>query len=589
MSHTSFHQSLTFDDFLDQQNALLANTTFVVVDLETTGGRTSDSGITEIGAVKVQGGNTLGEFQTFVNPGMPIPAFISVLTGITDQHVAHAPHTAAAVASFLEFAGFGPGKDAPVLVAHNAPFDVGFLKAACTSHNFAWPQPRVLDTVTLARRILRNDEVRNRKLGTLAEYFHSEVTPNHRALDDARATVHVLHGLIERLGNLGVDTFEALTQFNGQATEKRRRKRHLADDVPSGPGVYVFNDLNNRPLYVGKSKDMRKRVMSYFTAAETRGRMNHMVELAHSITAISCSTDLEACVRELRMINELKPRFNIRSRNPERTTFVGLTAERFPRLSIVRNPNIHDETRSLIGPFRSREVAQNAIDAIHDVLPLRQCTPRLTSAARGPACALLEMGKCLGPCLDGSITDPYDDVVTNARSVMRIDPSPVVNALSEKLANLARAERFEEASVTRDRVDSLSSGVHRAALIRTLQEIPELVAAAPTHTGGWEIHVIRNGWLAGAAHAPHGKDPRPVVEACVQAAATYLDEVPLVSETEMLISWLASGTTRMVRISNGYTWSLPSAARPYSAEIAKRWLTDISTVSADIAEPVSID
>jgi DNA polymerase-3 subunit epsilon len=589
MSQSNQHLSLTFDDFLDQQHSQLINATFVVVDLETTGGRTADSGITEIGAVKVQGGQIIGEFQTFVNPGMPIPAFISVLTGITDQHVAHAPHVAAAVSSFLEFAAFGTGKDSPILVAHNAPFDVGFLKAACSAHHFSWPAPRVLDTVTLARKVLRNDEVRNRKLGTLAEYFHSEVTPNHRALDDARATVHVLHGLIERLGNLGVDTYEALVQFNGQATEKRRRKRHLVDDVPSGPGVYIFSDLNNRPLYVGKSKDMRKRVMSYFTSAETRGRMNQMVDLAQSVTAIPCSTDLEASIRELRMISELKPRFNVRSRNPERTTFVGLTNERFPRLSIVRNPDLHDDSRSLIGPFRSREFAQIAIDGLHDSIPLRQCTPRITVSARGPACALLEMGKCIGPCLDGSQTDAYDVVINNARTAMRSDPSSVVNSLSQKLAVLVRSERFEEAAVVRDRLESLSSGVHRAALIRALQEIPELVAARPTETGGWDIHVIRHGWLAAAANAQHGKDPREILESCVKSAATYLGNTPLVSESEMLISWLANGNTRLVRISDGHAWSTPISARPYSAEIAKRWLTDISTVSADIAEPVSID
>ena len=589
MSQTSPHLALTFDDVLAHQQELLINTTFVVVDLETTGGRTSDSGITEIGAVKVCGGHIIGEFQTFVNPGMPIPAFISVLTGITDQHVASAPNTAAAVAAFLEFAAFGPDKTSPILVAHNAPFDVGFLKAACVANNFSWPSPRILDTVTLARRVLRSDEVRNRKLGTLAEYFHSEVTPNHRALDDARATVHVLHGLIERLGNLGVDTFEALTQFNGKATEKRRRKRHLADNVPAGPGVYVFFDTNNRPLYVGKSKDMRKRVMSYFTAAETRGRMNSMVALAHSITGIECNTDLEASIREIRMINDLKPRFNVRSRNPERTTFVGLTNERFPRLSIVRNPDLHDSARALIGPFRSREFAQIAIDALHDTLPLRQCTPRITTTARGPACALLEMGKCIGPCLDGSSTNEYNVVVNDARTAMQSDPSHVVNSLSVKLSALARAERYEEASVVRDRVESLSSGVHRAALIRTLQEIPELVAARPTTSGGWDIHVIRHGWLAGSVHAPFGKDPRELLEACVQSAATYLDVVPLISETEMLITWLASGNTRLVRISAGHTWRIPVSARPYSADIAKRWLTDINTVSADLAEPVSID
>ncbi|UUZ46031.1 exonuclease domain-containing protein [Janibacter limosus] len=117
-----------------------------MVDLETTGGSPRDCGITEIGAVKVRGGVELGELQTFVNPGEPIPAFIQSLTGITDSMVRDAPRTAEAVASFLEFAR------GAVLVAHNAGFDIGFLKAACAAHDLRWPGPAVLDTVRLARR-----------------------------------------------------------------------------------------------------------------------------------------------------------------------------------------------------------------------------------------------------------------------------------------------------------------------------------------------------------------------------------------------------------------------------------------------------
>ena len=98
--------ALTLDDALEEAGQLLSQTTFVIVDLETTGGRTTDSGITEMGAVKVRGGEVLAEFRTFVNPGMPIPPFITVLTGITEQDVVHAPTQGEAIASFLEFSGF---------------------------------------------------------------------------------------------------------------------------------------------------------------------------------------------------------------------------------------------------------------------------------------------------------------------------------------------------------------------------------------------------------------------------------------------------------------------------------------------------
>ena len=155
--------------------------------------------ITEIGAVKICGGEILSEFSTLVNPGEPIPPYISVLTGITDAMVAGAPRIETVLPAFLEWAG------GTVLVAHNAPFDIGFLKAACAKTGRDWPGHRTLDTVALARRTLGKEEVPNCKLSTLAMFFQAETDPTHRALADARATVDVLHGLLGRLQH--VDTF----------------------------------------------------------------------------------------------------------------------------------------------------------------------------------------------------------------------------------------------------------------------------------------------------------------------------------------------------------------------------------------------
>lgn len=580
---------LTLDDALVDMGHPLAQTTFVIVDLETTGGRTSDSGITEIGAVKVRGGETLAEFRTFVNPGMPIPPFITVLTGITEQDVVHAPSTGEAIASFLEFSGFENEQDRPVLVAHNAGFDVGFLKQACDQQGYKWPRPMVLDTVSLARKILRGGEVRNKKLGTLAQYFNSPTSPTHRALDDARATVHVLHGLIERVGNLGIDTLEGLATFDGQATERRRRKRHLAEGLPAGPGVYVFYDASSHPLYVGKSINIRKRVMSYFTAAETRNRMTHMVELADRVDAIECATDIEAAIREIRLINELRPRFNYASRNPEKTAWVTMTRERFPRLSVVRQAHPAHDDRIAIGPFPNRESAELAMEAVHEGVALRQCKVKISAKTNMSACVLLEMGKCGGPCINPSVTDSYDEVVHLANTALTHDPSAIEDALLRRIAHFSTNERFEEAATIRNRLDAFSSGVYRAASIRSLAQIPEIVAASPTPNGGWDIHVIRHGWLAGSVHSPAGLSPHPYVDAIMRSSAAHISNEQLVRETELLLRWLASGMTRLVHITEGFSWAMPTGTRPYSADMAKRWLTDIKTVSEVNAEPLSID
>ncbi|MBA2445503.1 MAG: DEDD exonuclease domain-containing protein, partial [Nocardioidaceae bacterium] len=259
----------------DELGRGLRDVTFVVVDLETTGGSAAGgSGITEIGAVKVRQGLVLGEFQTLVRPSESIPPLISVLTGITDAMVATAPRIESCLPAFFDFAR------GSVLVAHNAPFDVGFLRHYSESIGVGWPKFEVLDTAKLARRVVTRDESPNCKLSSLARLFKASTTPNHRALADARATVDVLHGLIERLGNVGVNTLEELQTFSSRVTAAQRRKSYLAEGLPRLPGVYVFKSAQHQVLYVGTSKDLRSRVRTYFTTSETRTRIGEMVGIA---------------------------------------------------------------------------------------------------------------------------------------------------------------------------------------------------------------------------------------------------------------------------------------------------------------------
>jgi len=193
------------------ESKTLFETTFVVLDLETSGGQPSTTvGITEIGAVKVQGGEVIEEFRTFINPGHLLPEFITSLTGINDSMLAEAPSIHEVFPDFLHFLG---DPLTTVLVAHNSPFDMGFLKSAAITTENDWPEFLVIDTVRLARQVLSYEEVPNCKLGTLAQFFNTTVEPNHRALDDARATVDVLHGLFDRLGSHGVTTVKETMKF----------------------------------------------------------------------------------------------------------------------------------------------------------------------------------------------------------------------------------------------------------------------------------------------------------------------------------------------------------------------------------------
>ena len=202
----------------------LSETTFAVLDLETSGGSpNSGAGITEIGVVKVRGGTVLGTFQSFIDPGHSLPPFITQLTGITDEMLFSAPFIDEVLPTLFEFLG---STDETVLVAHNSPFDMSFLKAAALAHELAWPNYLTVDTARLARAVLDRDEVSNCKLGTLATFFNAQTSPNHRALDDALATVDVLHGIIERLAGHQVWTFEEMRIF---PSRKRRVKRPISD------------------------------------------------------------------------------------------------------------------------------------------------------------------------------------------------------------------------------------------------------------------------------------------------------------------------------------------------------------------------
>lgn len=197
----------------------LLETTFVVIDLETTGGAPHlGAAITEVGAVKIRSGAVIGEFASFVNPQHPVPSYITELTGITDTMLFEAPEIAAIFPSLLEFLG---NQNETVLVAQNAPFDLSFLKDAARKSNNPWPDFPVLDTAVIARKVLSRDEVPNCRLGTLAEFFGTSTTPNHRALDDAKATVDVFHGLLERLGSLDIYTLEELINF-GKRVKKQK-------------------------------------------------------------------------------------------------------------------------------------------------------------------------------------------------------------------------------------------------------------------------------------------------------------------------------------------------------------------------------
>jgi DNA polymerase III subunit epsilon len=588
---------LSFADFDPSADVSLRETTFVVVDLETTGGRAAPKfpggqcdAITEIGAVKVRGGEVLAEFATLVDPRRSIPPQIVQLTGITTAMVCNAPTVDAVLPMFLEFSR------GAVLVAHNAGFDIGFLRAAASACDIPWPRPPVLCTVRLARRVLTREEAPSVRLAELARLFRAATTPTHRALDDARATVDVLHALIERVGNQGVHTYTGLRSYLPDVTPVQRRKRGLATHLPHRPGVYLFCGPANEVLYVGTAVDLHRRVSQYFNGADPRGRMREMVALAESVDHVECVHALEAGVRELRLLAAHAPPYNRRSRFPQRWWWLALSDEAFPRLTVVRSPR-HDRA---LGPFRARADAAETAALVARFTGLRTCTNRLArSAHHGPACQQREISPC--PAERDVTADSYTAAVARAAAVLAGSDDGALAAAVAAVNTLADRGLYESAARLRDHTATAVEALWRGQRMRTLTGVDELVAAQPDGTGGWHIAVVRRGQLAAAGTARRGVPPMPVVDAICAGAQTILVEPAplggaLVEETALLARWLASPGTRIVRTTQGWVSPLHSAGRwagwaaaARSARVAAEQLEERSREQDFTRRPRSVD
>ena len=350
-------------------------------------------------------------------------------------------------------------------------------------------------------------------------YFRATTTPNHRALADARATVDVLHGLLERVGTEGVHSLEELSTYSSRVVPAQRRKRHLADGLPRAPGVYLFRDAaGERALRRQVARTCAPGSARYFTGGETRSRMAEMVGLAERVHAVPCATALEAEVRELRLIAEHKPRYNRRSRFPERAVWVKLTVEAFPRLSVVRE--VRDDGAAYLGPFGRPPIGRaGAVAAVHEAFPLRQCTARLSVTTPTSACALAEMGRCGAPC-----AGPGD---RRRRTPSHVDAVRARAGRATPAALIARCRAADRPAVRRRALRGGRRAPRPAGRLRPGRRprasgSPRWPPAAsssppdPPATAAGSSRVVRHGRLAGAGSSPARRRPAPTVDALLR-------------------------------------------------------------------------
>lgn len=429
-------ESRTFDDL----GSSLFDVTFVVVDLETTGGSPTACAITEIGAVKYRRGECLGSFQTLVNPGVSIPPFITVLTGITDAMLLPAPRLAEVLPALLEFVG------GSVLVGHNLRFDTSFLDAALVRHGYPPLVNRRVDTLGLARRLLRDDVV-NHKLGTLAHHFDTLAEPSHRALDDASATAEVLHGLIEDAAGFAVSGLDDLLAVPKIRDHPLSAKLALTASLPRSPGVFWFRDRFGAVLHVGRADNLRTRVRSYF-AGRRRGAVLQLLRELHTIEHVVCRHELEASVRELRLIRRHRPHYNP---NPPGRVYVKLTRERFPRVAVVRTRPAEGSVS--LGPLPSTVWAQRVKAAIEAAFPVRRCRSRLGTAAL----------RCC-PCGGSVDAETYGRVVQQVAAAFS-GAGPVSDAVTAAVERRDRLDAIRRAGRLRIETDGTTLDVDGGLLV----------------------------------------------------------------------------------------------------------------------------
>ncbi len=458
----------------------LGEAPYVVFDVETTGSSAGEGAITEIGALKVVRGQVVGEFATLVNPKRPIQPFVVRLTGITDRMVAEAPPAAEVMPLFEEFV------EGCVLVGHNARFDCSFVAAARQANGLTpLPNP-VLDTLKLARALVPG--LKRYRLASLVSHFGVRAAPNHRALADAAATTGVFLKLLELLDSAGVQTVgEAVSLGPGSRGRIEPQKRHLAEHLPRAPGVYYFVDRHGTTLYVGKAKDLKARVRTYFNGGDGRRKVRHLVREVAEVRYEETKSELHALIFEAREIKRLLPRYNSAGRGERASWFIRLDLnEPYPVPERVQ-ANDPRSGVTYLGPYRSASVLDTCIEALGRIFPLRRCP------GEGGACFYGQMGRC-APCAGMSEEEYRAEVIDGFVALLRGEGGEKhLEALVGERQRLAGQLEFEAAARLRD----LIAGIQRIRLARAVVSAEGVSAAVvpSTEPGMVEVFVLAEGRL----------------------------------------------------------------------------------------------
>jgi DNA polymerase-3 subunit epsilon len=513
----------------------LADVAFTVVDLETTGGTPGFAKITEIGAVRIEAGRQVSTFSQLIDPGIPIPEFITGITGIPQHRVAGAPRIERALPRFVEFAADS------VLVAHNARFDLSFLDYELgVLMGCSFPRPTV-DTLRLARRLMPGMRC---SLSALAYRFDTTVKPEHRALADAQATAELLLIFLARLQEQGLCTLEEVAHFCEPDARRNYHKITLTRDLPTTSGVYIMRDARDQALYIGKAENLRRRTRDHFLQRQAYGA-RQALELLQRFEIVKTGSEFGALVLEGRLIARHRPLYNLHGTRVTSYHYVKLTADEYPRL--YATPNLRDDGSVYAGPFRKASLARRFVDCLTSAYPLRTCVrlPRADGAGRSRrehACPRADTGACLAPCR-APLNGPYSTVVEQVRHVLEGRGDELDERLQARQREMVRALAFEQAAKLQMQRETLAQALRIVGRLRDALHA-YAVLAYPACTPG---KVALYGVAAGSIVVEREVDPARFRRAqalalleSVYAAAPPVPPLPAAAIDEILLvhGWL---------------------------------------------------
>lgn len=507
---------------------------FAVVDLETTGLSAVSDRVTEVAAVLIEDGRIAETFEALVDPGIPIPPFVTRLTGIDGRLVAGKPRLEMLLPRLRTLL------DGRTFVAHNASFDAAFLK-----HGFARVgadfQPHPLCTVRLARRLVPG--LHSYKLDALLRHLEIPYQARHRAGADAESTALLLLRLLELAETAGASTMADLLRLQERPIAGRARRsvdEAIVASLPQGPGVYLLKDAEGQVLYVGKSRHVRARVREHLRGDNPgQPRLRKRLRWIVDVEAIETGSELEALFLESKLIKRYLPEANVVGRGWRSYPFLAIDLDDpFPRLEVTRDPPAGDVT--LFGPLRRTAAVAAATDLLQDHLGLRRCAGPLRPGMS--ACALLDLKKCLGPCIREEARPAYARAVTRALDLLEGRDDGLLDELVAKRDRLAEALRFEAAAEVRDHVRTLEGLLGDQRRLEAVAQRNLVVVAPSREAGCRELFFIRAGRLCEQRRlrqSARADSLRRALRACFVNAPAPADlDREVVDEMRQLEGWL---------------------------------------------------